>query len=449
MKTTDLIPLVLYQLVDGDKYGYEIVKQIEDSSNGRISIKQPTLYSVLKKLEHGRIISSYWQDSEIGGKRHYYKLTDNGRAQLDTYPSFEQLIKDACEDSPAPSIVSKPKYDIEMKDTIEEATVETTTAPVNTLNETDAVVETPISYEPSIERVPPVEVVEENIIKPIKIDISSPINTTFNEESVPRVESINIFDVIEPASSNIEFERKTVAVDEKIDSLVSEVEVKTDNFDEEGKNVEQNVAFTTNVDPIPPTTTDSVLYNKLTPNKDLVEQPTLNVEEAVATDFDVERVKYLNYVDFSNDKSTIKRRKAITNHILKMSFTCITLLLLFALSLVVCSKYGFSKLFYICVIVVCAVIILYPLFCLRRLPNLRVKYCTKPFKYSALHDMLIKLSIFLCIVIVVFAYNISVASSIGAIFKLDNFSQLIAPIMLATTLLFDFAYSYLLYKNYR
>ena len=24
MRTTDLIPLILYQLVDGDKYGYEI-----------------------------------------------------------------------------------------------------------------------------------------------------------------------------------------------------------------------------------------------------------------------------------------------------------------------------------------------------------------------------------------------------------------------------------------
>lgn len=445
MKTTDLIPLVLYQLVDGDKYGYEIVKQIEDSSNGRISIKQPTLYSVLKKLEHGRIISSYWQDSEIGGKRHYYKLTDNGRAQLDTYPSFERLIKDACEDFPAPAIISESKHDIEIKDTVEAPTLETATAPINTLNEADAVVETPIG----IERVPTVEVVEENIIKPIKIDISSPISSPINEEMVPTVEPINIFDVIEPASSNIEFDRKTVAVDEKVDSPISEIEVKTNNSDEKSKNSEQNVPFTTNVDPIPPATTDSVLYNKLTPNKDLVEQPTLNVEEVVDTDFDVERVKYLNYVNFSNDKSTIKRRKAITKHILKMSFTCITLLLLFALSLVVCSKYGFSKLFYVCVIVVCAAIILYPLLCLRRLPNLRVKYCTKPFKYSALHDMLIKLSIFLCIVIVVFAYNISVASSIGAIFKLDNFSQLIAPIMLATTLLFDFAYSYLLYKNYR
>ena len=48
MKTTDLIPLILYQLVDGDKYGYEIVKQIEYSSNGSIVFEEPTLDVVLK-----------------------------------------------------------------------------------------------------------------------------------------------------------------------------------------------------------------------------------------------------------------------------------------------------------------------------------------------------------------------------------------------------------------
>lgn len=448
MKTTDLIPLVLYQLVDGDKYGYEIVKQIEDSSNGRISIKQPTLYSVLKKLEHGRIISSYWQDSEIGGKRHYYKLTDNGRAQLDTYPSFEQLIKDACDDSPTQSVDTTAGLNLETNETIEDINIEIATTPANISAEADTIVETPVN-ELSIEHIPPVEVVDENIIKPIKIDISSPINNTSNQENVPTVEPINIFDVIEPASNDIEFERKTVAVDEKVDSPISEIEVETNNSDEESKNSEQNMAFTTNVDPIPSATTDSVLYNKLTPNKDLVEQPTLNVEEAVDTNFDIERVKYLNYVDFSNDKSTIKRRKAITKHILKMSFTCITLLLLFVLNLVICAKYGFSKAFYVCAIIVCAIVVLYPILCLRRVPYLRIKYCSKPFKYVLLHDMLIKLSIFLSIVIVVFAYNISVASSIGSIFRLNNFSQFVTPIMLAATLLFDFAYNALLYKNYK
>lgn len=95
MKTTDLIPLILFELEDCDKYGFELTKNIETKSNGKIIIKQPTLYTLLKKLEKSKFISSYWQDSEIGGKRHYYKLTENGRLQLSTLPSYENLLRTA------------------------------------------------------------------------------------------------------------------------------------------------------------------------------------------------------------------------------------------------------------------------------------------------------------------------------------------------------------------
>ena len=51
MKTTDLIPLILYQLVDGDKYGYEIVKQIEDCSNGtKLEITNANKIQYLQKF---------------------------------------------------------------------------------------------------------------------------------------------------------------------------------------------------------------------------------------------------------------------------------------------------------------------------------------------------------------------------------------------------------------
>ena len=81
MKTADLIPFILIELNECDKYGFELTKNIETKSHGKILIKQPTLYTLLKKLEKSKFISSYWQDSEIGGKRHYYKLTENGRLQ--------------------------------------------------------------------------------------------------------------------------------------------------------------------------------------------------------------------------------------------------------------------------------------------------------------------------------------------------------------------------------
>lgn len=71
--------IILKALFEGDKYGYEICKEVEEKSGGTYELKQPTLYSCLKRLETQKLISSYWTDSEIGGKRHYYKLTDLGK----------------------------------------------------------------------------------------------------------------------------------------------------------------------------------------------------------------------------------------------------------------------------------------------------------------------------------------------------------------------------------
>lgn len=71
--------IILNILAEGDRYGYEICKEVENKSKGSYELKQPTLYSCLKRLENQGLISSYWEDSDIGGKRHYYKLTDEGR----------------------------------------------------------------------------------------------------------------------------------------------------------------------------------------------------------------------------------------------------------------------------------------------------------------------------------------------------------------------------------
>lgn len=77
-----LSAFILSTLVDGDKYGYEIIDSIEKKTNGAMTIKQPSLYSSLRRMEDQDLISSYWMDSDIGGRRHYYRLTDYGRKQM-------------------------------------------------------------------------------------------------------------------------------------------------------------------------------------------------------------------------------------------------------------------------------------------------------------------------------------------------------------------------------
>lgn len=71
--------IILKTMLEEDKYGLDIIKEVEERSSGTYELKQPTLYSCLKRLENQQLISSYWQDSDIGGRRHYYKLTDKGR----------------------------------------------------------------------------------------------------------------------------------------------------------------------------------------------------------------------------------------------------------------------------------------------------------------------------------------------------------------------------------
>ena len=73
--------IILRTLYERDKYGYEIIEEIEKKSHGQYSLKQPTLYSALKRLESQGYINAYWKTEEVslGGRRKYYTLTDSGR----------------------------------------------------------------------------------------------------------------------------------------------------------------------------------------------------------------------------------------------------------------------------------------------------------------------------------------------------------------------------------
>lgn len=71
--------IILKSLYDKDRYGYDIIKEIEEKSHGQYILKQPTLYSCLKRLETQGFINSYWGEQSNGGRRKYYTLTEMGR----------------------------------------------------------------------------------------------------------------------------------------------------------------------------------------------------------------------------------------------------------------------------------------------------------------------------------------------------------------------------------
>ena len=468
MKTTELIPIILYQLVDGDKYGYEIVKQIEDSSNGGIVIKQPTLYSVLKKLEQGRFISSYWQDSEIGGKRHYYKLTDNGKAQLDTYPPFEDLIKEALQSE---GVVFNSTNTFTSKD--KEEVSSTLNQEIKDTNLIEPVFDTPSvkkEDEPIVDNIS-VEV-EELEIKPTPIDLTSPIDSSvnrFDEVDIKPID-LNIGSTTSVLDSNLEIDSDKNDNSQSYINIFDAMEYDgidlTNNSAIEDENVvtptdlqQQNIIetdktpkFTEKVDSIEEPYVVNKLYDKLTPSQDLVNEvknSSANIDMDTSSPIEpMEEVKYLNYVDFSTDKLAIKRRKTITKHIQKMTVTCITLLLAFICTFVLCNKYSFSKLYYLSAIIVCLILVLYPITLIARVPKIRFKYCSRPFRYSISRDFFIKLSLFLSLVITIFAYNLSIVQTISDIFKMDNFASFGAPIILSFVSILDFVYGVIIYKQY-
>lgn len=71
--------IIMSSLLHHDKYGLEILNEISEKSNGLYSLKQPTLYSCLKRLEKNGYITSYKGDTSNGAQRVYYKLLDLGR----------------------------------------------------------------------------------------------------------------------------------------------------------------------------------------------------------------------------------------------------------------------------------------------------------------------------------------------------------------------------------
>jgi len=75
--------LILALLKDGDKYGYEMVAELAKRSDDTFQLKEGTLYPLLHTLEKNKWVSSYAKLTPAGRERKYYRLTSQGREQLE------------------------------------------------------------------------------------------------------------------------------------------------------------------------------------------------------------------------------------------------------------------------------------------------------------------------------------------------------------------------------
>jgi PadR family transcriptional regulator PadR len=85
--TKDLVaasamPLVLGILAEGESYGYAILKQVNELSGGQLEWTDGLLYPLLHRLERLGHVESAWESPNGGRRRKYYRITEQGRAEL-------------------------------------------------------------------------------------------------------------------------------------------------------------------------------------------------------------------------------------------------------------------------------------------------------------------------------------------------------------------------------
>jgi len=76
-------PMILSILQHEINYGYQIIQSVKKISGGKLDWSDGMLYPVLHRLEKDGLISSFWQISEEGRRRKYYKITEKGHEELE------------------------------------------------------------------------------------------------------------------------------------------------------------------------------------------------------------------------------------------------------------------------------------------------------------------------------------------------------------------------------
>lgn len=466
MKTAELIPMILLELSDGAKYGIELTKSIETKSNGKVVIKQPTLYTILKKLEKSKFISSYWEDSEIGGKRHYYKLTQYGNNQVSTLPSFSVLLENALKDDDSDiekqNSISESKNELDIQFEQNETTSNSSSESIqpqkiefdnlSTSNSSDDVYSslsnsTNLYEKQEDENDDDLEALRQERIKQSKIESSetkyvSIMDLLVDDENTNQIKSnqdtVEIKESVLPSSE--------VFSNNSIDTA-TEVEINQQNttvLKDNSQNKEENFATNDNVSKF--TQTNFTMLSDEYKSK-LKEVKKDNSVENFLTDnveykADVsDEIKYVDYVNLKSDKSYVYSKKLTKNMLYRLLSTCAYLIAMLIICAISVNYLSASPLYYIFLIASIGFIMFSITLFLSNAENFRLKHKEKPLKIDIKKHIIIATAVFIAIFII--CVIVSVNSGVENIFDLSNFANLYAPLIIGTTLYIDILFSYI------
>jgi len=70
---------VLYIISAKERYGYDIIEVLKDSS---LATTEGTIYPLLTRLKNEELITYKWEESAMGPPRKYYIITSKGKQLL-------------------------------------------------------------------------------------------------------------------------------------------------------------------------------------------------------------------------------------------------------------------------------------------------------------------------------------------------------------------------------
>ncbi len=466
MKTAELIPMILLELSDGAKYGIELTKSIETKSNGKVVIKQPTLYTILKKLEKSKFISSYWEDSEIGGKRHYYKLTQYGNNQVSTLPSFSVLLENALKDDDSDienqNSISESKNELdiqfEQNETLSNSYNESIQPQkikfdnLSTSNSSDDVYSslsnsTNLYEKQEDENDDDLEALRQERIKQSKIESSetkyvSIMDLLVDDENTNQIKSnqdtVEIKESVLPSSE--------VFSNNSIDTA-TEVEINQQNttvLKDNSQNKEENFATNDNVSKFTQTNFTMLSDEYKSKLRDVKKDNSVEnfLTDNVEYKADVsDEIKYVDYVNLKSDKSYVYSKKLTKNMLYRLLSTCAYLIAMLIICAISVNYLSASPLYYIFLIASIGFIMFSITLFLSNAENFRLKHKEKPLKIDIKKHIIIATAVFIAIFII--CVIVSVNSGVENIFDLSNFANLYAPLIIGTTLYIDILFSYI------
>ncbi len=83
--------LILKVICEKPTYGYDLIKTIEELSEGRHKVKSGTMYTTLRRMEQENLLKSEWKESKNGPNSREYKITKKGESYLKNW--LEMIIE--------------------------------------------------------------------------------------------------------------------------------------------------------------------------------------------------------------------------------------------------------------------------------------------------------------------------------------------------------------------